>query len=187
MKKLKTKKDILELIKKDKWMIKILKITRDLDLPDWWIGAGFVRNKIFDYLHEYKKRTKLNDVDIIYFDIKDVSEETEEKLQEKLKKIDSSINWSVTNQARMSKFNGDKPYKSTEDGLAHWNETATCVGVKLNKNNNLVLLAPHGIKDLVNLVIRMNPLSAHRKFDFVKRLKTKNWKKKWPKLKLILP
>jgi len=66
--KLKTKQDILNLIKKDKWMMNILKIVKDLNLPDWWIGAGFVRNKVFDYLHEYKKRTKLNDTDIIYFD-----------------------------------------------------------------------------------------------------------------------
>ena len=64
---LRTKKNILNIIKKDKEMMRILKIVNELDLPDWWIGAGFVRNKVFDYLHGYERRTKLNDVDIIYF------------------------------------------------------------------------------------------------------------------------
>ncbi len=185
MKKLKTKKDILNLIKKDKWMMNILRIVNYLNLPDWWIGAGFVRNKVFDYLHGYKKRTKMNDVDIIYFDKKDLSEKTEEKIQKKLSEINSSINWSVTNQARIALWKGDKPYKFSKDGLARFNETATCVGVKLNRNNNLVLIAPHGIKDLINLIIKINPLSINHKEIYIKRLKTKNWKKKWPKLKII--
>ena len=83
------------------------------------------------------------------------------------------------------KNESDKPYKCSEDGLARFNETATCVGVKLNRNNNLLLIAPHGIKDLINLIIRLNPLSKNHKEIYIKRLKTKNWKKKWPKLKVI--
>jgi len=43
--KLKTKEDITILIKKDKWMLKVLKIIKKLKLGDWWIGAGFVMNK----------------------------------------------------------------------------------------------------------------------------------------------
>ena len=182
---LKSEKDILELIKKDKWMIRILKTVKELDLNDWWIGAGFVRNKIFDYLHGYNKRTKLNDIDIIYFDKDNLDEKCEDEFQRKLENINHKVHWSVTNQARMWKLNGSKPYKSAEDGLAHWNETATCIGVKLNYKNHFILTAPHGIKDLINLTIRLNPLSAHRRKEFELRLREKEWKKKWPKLKII--
>jgi len=184
--KLKTKQDILNLIKKDKWMMNMLKIVKDLNLPDWWIGAGFVRNKVFDYLHEYKKRTKLNDTDIIYFDSKDLSEKTEENLQRKLKKKYSKVKWSVTNQARMWYWKNEsgKPYKCAEDGLARFNETATCIGVKLDENK-LVFTAPQGIRDLINLTIKLNPLSINHKEVYIKRLKTKKWKEKWPKLKIV--
>ena len=85
MPRLKTQKDILKIISKDKWQMHVLGLVRDLGLPDWWIGAGFVRNKVFDYLHGYKKRTPLNDVDVIYFDRKNLSERSEAYYQNKLK------------------------------------------------------------------------------------------------------
>ncbi|MFK9090815.1 hypothetical protein [Bacillus salipaludis] len=32
---------IISLIKEDQWMMKILKAVKSLNLPDWWICAGF--------------------------------------------------------------------------------------------------------------------------------------------------
>ena len=43
-------KDIIDIIKSDLWMMEVLGIARSLGLKDWAIGAGFVRNKIWDYL-----------------------------------------------------------------------------------------------------------------------------------------
>lgn len=63
-----TKKDILKLIEKDPWMMKVLDTVQQLNLPDWWIGAGFVRSKVWDYLHGYTVRTHLPDIDVIYFE-----------------------------------------------------------------------------------------------------------------------
>lgn len=40
------KKELIDIIQNDGWMIDILKTVRNLDLNDCWIGAGFVRNKI---------------------------------------------------------------------------------------------------------------------------------------------
>ena len=185
MRTLKTQKDILEIISKDKWRMRVLKLVLALGLPDWWIGAGFVRNKVFDCLHGYKKRTPLNDVDVIYFDRKNLSERREAYYQNKLKEKMPQVNWSVTNQARMHKLNGDKPYKNSADGLARWTETPTCVGVKIDKTGRLVLAAPHGIKDLVNLVVRPGPLAKHRLGTYAKRMKEKNWRKRWSRLRIL--
>ena len=41
-----TEKDILDLIKRDKWMMDVLRVAEKLNLPDWIIGAGFIRNKV---------------------------------------------------------------------------------------------------------------------------------------------
>ena len=60
-------KELTEIIESDILMIDILKIVRGLELNDCWIGAGFVRNKVWDEKHGMK-RTELNDVDVIYFD-----------------------------------------------------------------------------------------------------------------------
>lgn len=186
-------KDIITLIKNDEWMMEILRATKSLDLPDWWIGAGFIRGKIWDHLHNYSQKTPPTDIDVIYFDESDFSsEETksestkQEKLYElKLKKLLPEVNWSVTNQARMHIFHNHKPYKSASEGLSNWVETATCIGVRLNKDNNLTLTAPHGIDDLVNLTLRPTPNSGEPVEKFISRIENKKWLTKWPKLKVV--
>ncbi len=176
-------KEILKIIQADLWMMEILQIVQDLDLPDWWIGAGFVRNKIWDELHGYKKRTPLNDIDVIYFNQKNINENEEKKYEEKLRaKI--NLPWSVKNQARMAIVRKDIIYQSAEEGLSRWVETATCIGVKINGANHLVLTAPHGIEDLINLVLRPIPLFSKDLQVFNERIKKKQWLKLWPKLKI---
>lgn len=187
-----TKKDIINLIEKDGWMMDVLRVVKGLNLPDWWIGAGFVRSKVWDTLHGYEKRTPLPDIDVIYFDENDFSEEEAKKQTTKqeviyeniLSKQFSNVNWSVTNQARMHLFHHDKPYKTSEEALAKWVETATCIGVKIEKNNKVVLATPRGIDDLVNLVLRPTSIFDNEKNIFKNRVKKKEWLKKWPKLKI---
>ena len=35
-------------------MMNVLNEANKLNLPDWVIGAGFLRNKVWDYLHDIK-------------------------------------------------------------------------------------------------------------------------------------
>ncbi|HEY1074951.1 MAG TPA: nucleotidyltransferase family protein [Patescibacteria group bacterium] len=175
-------KDILILIEQDIWMMRILEITRDLNLPDWWIGAGFVRNKVWDHLHGYEERTPLADVDVIYFDPSNLDEAVEDAIQDKLKKIDSTITWSVTNQARMHIPSNEPPYKSSEHALSLWPETPTSVAVTLNDKGGVALIAPHGIQDLVTLTVNPTPHWRKKPGDYESRLAKKKWDEKWPKL-----
>ena len=176
--------DILNLIRKDGWMMDILRVVQSLNLPDWMIGAGFVRNKIWDYLHKYEKRTPLNDIDVIYFDKENVDEKYEKIYEEKLREKLPNVNWSATNQARMRETDGDEPYLSSEDALSKWPETVTCVAVKLDENNDLILIAPHGIEDIVGLVVNPSPVFMKKLGYYKERMKKKNWKSIWPKLKI---
>jgi hypothetical protein len=188
-----TKQDIITLAKKDTWMMDILQIVNKLNLPDWWIGAGFIRSKVWDTLHGYKQRTPLPDIDIIYLDkndyTKNEAQQDTTKQEIEYEKILTeqfpTINWSVTNQARMHLFHNNEPYKTSEDALTHWVETATCIGVKLDANNNVILSTPRGIEDLVNLVLRPTPGVYKDLSTFNKRIENKEWLKKWPKLKII--
>src|SRR3989344_4465496 len=135
-------RDILEVIEKDPWMMEVLRAVATLNLPDWWIGAGFVRSKVWDVLHNYQTRTSLPDIDVIYLDphdfdpkkINDYSTPAEDEYQKKLRQIMPEIHWSVTNQARMHGPHHTKLYKSSTEALADWSETATCVGVSLRNN-----------------------------------------------------
>ena len=53
---------LTELISNNDEMMKDLKMMRALNLPNWLIAAGYVRNYIWDTLHGYSTRTPLNEL-----------------------------------------------------------------------------------------------------------------------------
>lgn len=155
---------------------------------------GFVRNKVWDHLHGYE-RTPLTDIDVIYFDQKDFdeieadSDSTKKELeyQEVLAQKMPNQTWSVTNQARMHLFQKrKKPYLSSTEGLSEWVETATCVGVNLDNVDQLRLITPHGIEDLVKLLVVPTITTEERIKLFHGRIEKKKWLTKWPKLKVVI-
>lgn len=176
--------DIINLIKKDEWMMNILKKAQSLNLPDWMIGAGFVRNKVWDYLHGFENKQVLtNDIDLIYFNPSNSSEEIDEWYSRRLKGL-TGVNWEVVNQARTHLWHKRPPYKNTEEALSEWVETPTCVAVRLEREDTLTFFAPHGIVDLVNLIVRPSPNNSDIK-AYKERQKKKSWRQKWPKLKIL--
>ena len=152
------KASLLKLIYDDSWMMQVLHTAHTLNLPDWMIGAGFVRNKVWDHLHGFKNaEVPTDDIDLIYFDPDDLTKQTEQKYDAQLASM-MDINWATKNQARMHiKHNRTKQFLNTEEALSEWVEVATCVAVRLDKNNQLLLFAPHGLDDLFNLTVRPTP------------------------------
>ncbi|WP_374992117.1 nucleotidyltransferase family protein [Paenibacillus sp. LHD-38] len=137
--------------------------------------AGFVRSKVWDYLHGFEE-TRLPDVDVVYFDPEHTDESIEKEYERSLKKINSSVPWSVKNQARMHTKNGHVPYTSTADGLSNYPEVCTAIGVYLNSNGEVVLVAPYGVEDLVNLIVRPTPYftSKDKRTIYEQRITEKN-------------
>ena len=180
-------KDVIELIKQDEWMMGVLKATKLLNLPDWWICAGFVRSKIWDTLHNFSNRTNTPDVDVIYFDDINIDELEEKKLEERLRKIIPNVPWSVKNEARMHIINDIPPYSSSVDAISKFPETATALGVKLDEQDNVVLAAPYGISDVINLRLKPTPYFIENKdlaIIYKERIIKKNWKATWNKIKV---
>jgi len=179
-----TEQDILTLIREDVWMMDILRVAEKQNLKDWVIGAGFVRNKVWDYLHGYKKeKVDTADIDLVYYDPNGNDQKADEALSRKLKN-ETDMNWEVVNESYAHAWNNLPPYTSTEDALSQWPETATGIGVNLT-NGKLTLVAPHGIDDLVNLIIRPSPKLPGASSLVKGRAEKKLWLEKWPKLKII--
>lgn len=176
---MKYESELKKIIQSDNWMISILKQVRKLELPDCWIGAGFVRNKVWDVLHQ-QTATPLNDIDVIYFDLKNTSKENDIQLEEILKQQEPNINWSVKNQARMHLKHGHAVYANCEKAISFWPETATAVAIRLNANNQLEHLAPYGLEDLFQLKVRHSPKSNYD--AFLERLDKKKWEEIWNRL-----
>ncbi|MGE8204526.1 nucleotidyltransferase family protein [Heyndrickxia sp. NPDC080065] len=179
---IKTEEDIIQMIKEDQWMMDILRAAKTLHLPDWWVCAGFVRSKIWDMLHGFHKRTPLQDVDVIYYDPSLLDEKVEKNLENKLKNLLPNVPWSVKNEARMHVVNHIPPYTSAVDAICKFPETATALGVKLNDADQIVLTAPCGLEDVLNMRVRPTPFFSEDKDQatiYKERILKKNWKAIW--------
>lgn len=176
------RKEFISIIRKEEWLMKALVDVRSLNLPDWYIAAGAIRDTIWDVLHGFNEKTPLKDIDVVYFDSLDIGTEREKNSEKVLSEINPLLNWEVKNQARKSIKHRD--INSSCESIAYWSETPTCVGIRLEKDNFLTICAPHGLSDLMELRVRPIPL-PYRNLDLYKsRMQEKNWGKKWYKLRI---
>ncbi|WNQ13846.1 nucleotidyltransferase family protein [Paenibacillus aurantius] len=175
----------LSWIREDEEMVSELEAVRMIGLPQACLSAGWIRNYVWDKLHGYDTRTPLNDRDVIYYDPSRTDEQEEKEHEETLRKLLRRNGWSVKNQARMHRRNGQaEPYSSVEDAMKRWPETATATGVRLTQEGRLEWIAPHGSGDLFGLLVRRSPYFRDPAF-FLARVRTKGWLARWPKLRLI--
>lgn len=188
--KIQTEQDIVRLIENDEWMMNVLQIAKSLELPDWWICAGFIRSKIWDTLHNHEAKTTMPDVDVIYYDSLHKDEIYEQSLETKLMNMDAAIPWSVKNQARMHVVNNMPPYSSSVDAISKFPETATALGVTLDEKNKVILTAPCGIEDVLSLQVRPTAHfleSKERIHMYKNRVIKKNWQSNWPNITITYP
>nr|WP_026825507.1 nucleotidyltransferase family protein [Exiguobacterium marinum] len=179
--------NLIHFFQQDSELMQHLHTVATLNLPDWLICAGYIRAKVWDHLHGYDTPTETDDVDVIYFDPIHPEESIEKKLERTLYQLNPGVPWSVKNQARMHHVNHLPPYTSSTDALAHFPETVTAVGVRLNSNDELILAAPYGIQDLLSLQVKPTPFFEANSSNhpiYLKRLKQKNWRTQWPNITL---
>jgi len=176
--------DISRLIYSDPWRMNVLAAAEKLNLPDWWIGAGFLRNLVWDAIEGVDPQVT-RDVDLVYFDSENTAAEIDWTYDEQLKASHPFAEWEVRNQARMHYKNNFAPYKSTADGISNWVETATCVAVKLEAGV-LRYIFCYGTDDLFGLIAR--PIAQFQSptliSEFHKRVNEKRWQERWPRLKI---
>lgn len=114
---IKTEEDIRKLVEPNEWMMQVLRAAEKLDLPDWWIGAGFLRNKVWNTLENNSEHSS-SDVDLVYFNPDDVTSETDWLYDKNMKEIFSDADWEIRNQASMPHVNNFEAFKSTADGMS---------------------------------------------------------------------
>jgi hypothetical protein len=135
-----------EILRSTPWMMDALVAAREVDAPDWLIGAGAVRTP--------------------------------------------GPPWDATNQAAVHLWYADRfgqvveRLGSTEEGVATWPETATCVAVRLEHDGGLELAAPYGLDDLLGMVHRRNPARVSVE-EYERRLRTKRISERWPLVRVL--
>ncbi|KMM39705.1 hypothetical protein AB986_08770 [Alkalihalobacillus macyae] len=168
---------------------KVLKVSQ-LEFDHYYVGAGSLVQTVWNYLSGYPISYGISDIDIIYFDDKDLTKEKEEMIELKLASSlsDLPLEIDVKNEARVhlwykKKFGKDiNPYQSLEDAINSWPTTATALGVRRETNGEFKVYAPYGLNDLFSMTVRANKQLISR--DIYEEKATK-WLNLWPKLTVI--
>jgi uncharacterized protein len=178
------------IVRNSMWFMQALTAGRSLHLRSWCIGAGALRNLVWDHLCGYRQPSALNDIDFAYFDAEDLNPATEQSIQGLLEQRCPGPPWEVTNQAAVHLwFEGHfgyavAPLSSLESAVASWPEYATSVAVTINGAGAIEVLAPFGLDDLLAMRVRRNParvsLATYRA-----RTASKDYRARWPRVQIV--
>jgi len=175
---------IVRIISQDPVGMEQLRAARTLRLPDWCIAAGFVRNRVWDHLHDISPSRPPPDIDVIFHDPADLSKEREAACEDRLNRLHPAP-WQARNQARMHLRHGQPPYRDTAEAMTNWLETVTAVGVRLESDDTLTIVAPLGVADLVGLTCRPTAFGRIRRDEYESRIAQKRWRELWPKVRFV--
>lgn len=181
---------LVTIARESKWFWSALVAVRSLNLPSWCIGAGAVRNLVWDSLHDFRTPSALSDIDVAHFDASDLSAENDAKIQRRLSNVHPFAPWEVTNQASVHTWfeaafgHSVSRLVSLEDAVASWPEFATSVGLTLRDDDSIDVIAPYGLDDLFAMVVRRNPTRVSVD-TYRKRIEQKQYQKRWPHVTIV--
>ena len=164
--------------------------AREVDPPDWLLAAGAVRDAVWEALHGRAPTAMPRDVDLAYFDAHDLTSARDEAVERELRELAPELPWQARNQAAVhlwypGRFGLEvEPFASTAEAIATFPEVATCVGVRLLADDDMLVVAPHGLDDLLACVCRHNPTRAPASV-FERRLAEKGWRERWPRMRYV--
>jgi len=182
--------ELVRIVRASPWFMSALEAVRSLELNSWCIGAGAIRNLVWDHLHDHTKPSSLPDVDVAYFEQDGSHPARDIAIQTKLQALEPNLPWEVTNQACVhtwfESYFGHPviPLQSLEDAVGSWPEYATSVGLFLTASGSIDVIAPHGLEDLFALRIRRNPARVSVE-TYRQRVEQKQYTKRWPRVTVV--
>ena len=185
-----TQRQFRQLVLGTPWMRHALEAAREVGAPDWLIGAGAIRDVVWDHLHGIREPMPPKDIDLVFFDAAQLEGEREAQCLALLRKEAPEIPWHVKNQAAVHLWYpivfGIRvdPLASAEEAVATWPETATSVAVRLLHDDVLQIVAPMGLDDLFGLVCRRNPRRVTVR-EYRRRVRAKRIAERWPMVTIL--
>jgi len=171
-------------------LMRALRAARAVDPPEWLIGAGAIRDRVWDHLHGFTRPVSVKDLDLAFFDPGSLGSERERSVQSALTARAPDLTWDVTNQAAARLWYPQvfgvevDPLTSTSDAVATWPETATAIGVRLLADDSIHVVAPCGLDDLFALICRRNPRRVTSE-QYRRRVEMKQIVKRWPRVRIL--
>ena len=179
-----TDADIVALLRADDRRWQALGLVERLALPQGCIGAGFIRNLVWDQLHGRLSDCRDEDVDVLWFDPARATPDHDAALEDRLRAAAPDLRWSVRNQARMHLRNCDPPYPSVAGAMRAWPETATAIAAA-REGASCHIIAPFGLADLGQLSLRPTSPAPAKRAAFADRLHSRGWRDRWPMVRVL--
>jgi hypothetical protein len=188
---MKRAEELTELVLGSEWLRRMLHVVAALDLPDCWIGAGAVRDLVWDTrFGDGFDPARVEDIDVVFFDPDNLSVDYEHEIERGLHEQEPSVEWDVKNQARVhlwyeARFGATAhPLTSTTDGVSTWPEIATAIAIRLHGDDDAIeIAAPYGLDDLLDGVWRRNRNREYNRAtdaDCRARIERKQPHQRWP-------
>lgn len=164
--------------------MQVLETARELDLPDWLIFSGAVYQPVLNHLTGRAPDYGIKDYDLGYHDPSDTSYEAEDVV---IRKVADAFATplkemvEVRNQARVHLWFEQKfgeayaPLTHTAEALSRFVSPLFAVGVRLERDGRMTILAPFGLDDLFAMRLRPNPTRVTGGFARTSASVTSRW------------
>jgi len=172
-----------EILRGSPSLMHVLRTARELDLPDWLIFSGAIYQRVLNHLTGRDPDYGIKDYDLGYFD-PDTSYEAEDAV---IRRVAAAFDpplrdmVEVRNQARVHLWFEGKfkepyaPLTCTADCLERFVSPLFAVGVRLEADDRLTILAPFGLGDLFALRLAPNPRRITNGFARTSASATARW------------
>jgi hypothetical protein len=156
---------LIAMVRGDPDLMRVLETTATLDLNDWLVFSGSVYQCVWNAVTGRPPGHGIRDFDLGYFD-EDVSWDAEDAvIRQVAAAFDEPLRSrvEVRNQRRVSEWFPAKfgepypPVASTAGALDRFVAPAFAVGVRLAPDGRIRVVAPFGLQDVFDMVVRPNP------------------------------
>ncbi len=171
-------------------LMAVLEGLRADGAPDHLLVAGAIYNLVWNRLTGRPDLTGVNDIDVFYFDDRDLSYAAEDAVIRRLGQRFAGLPLpvQVRNQARVHLWFPQKfgmafsPLRSSAEMLGRYASKTHSVGARLEPDGTLTIVAPFGLDDIFSFRIVPNRVLANRAAHDAKGARAKGV---WPELSFV--
>lgn len=179
-----------DIIRSNAVLMEVLRGLRDDGLPDHLLVAGAIYNSVWNRLTGRPDLNGINDIDVFYFDDRDLSYEAEDVVIKRLERRFAHLPLPVQarNQARVHLWFPQKfgvafePLTSSSEMLGRYASKTHSVGARLHADDSLSIVAPFGLDDIFSFRIVPNPVLMNKPAHEAKGARAKSV---WPELTVV--
>ena len=184
--------DLEAVVRRSAPLMQVLTTVRDLAIPDALLFSGAIYQRVLNAKTGRDLDFGIKDYDLGYYDASDTSYEAEDVV---IRRVAAAFEpplrdmVEVRNQARVHLWFEGKfgepypPLANSAEALSRFVSPMFAVGVRLEADDALTVIAPFGLEDLFDLRLRPNPTRTSPNYEKIAAAA----KARWPELTVAPP